>query len=498
MKRVLISTIVLMLLSFTCVADAAVAWEDHFDPIKPTWTQTTAVWTDLAGSTAQLTENDPAQTYGFAQSEVITVDVSRYNELVVVASAIDANSAYTIQIQEVGGAGAFADAVSRNNYSGTQIVNIAKLMGWSGTKSFVINIWIEGNNLSSTFDLVQIRESLAGQDAWLENFNPIKTTWAEPTCYWTDTPGPNAVLTENGLRPTQWYGVANSEVLTLDVNDYHKLYVKTSAVDSGCVYSIQIHEVGPNNPQYRDVISNIGYPSEHTVDIAAIMGWSGRKTFRINVWLICSPGHGGLTATFDTIKLSSGEVEQPKPAFWEDHFDPVKPSWFSMGAIWDDVPGTTAVLTEDNPGFSYGKVESETLTVDVNTYPELSAVVTDIDEDAWLDIGIQQEGGTWTYTDVISDIEEPNTYKVDIADVMNWQGYQSFRIVLWINGNGKTVTLDKIQLGMHCGTDVLQGDYNDDCAVNFQDLASIGESWMNQYNRIDLKRIADNWLEKEY
>ncbi|OQA00404.1 MAG: hypothetical protein BWY69_01723 [Planctomycetes bacterium ADurb.Bin401] len=50
---------------------------------------------------------------------------------------------------------------------------------------------------------------------------------------------------------------------------------------------------------------------------------------------------------------------------------------------------------------------------------------------------------------------------------------------------------------MDCGTEILAGDYYEDCSVNFLDLAFIAESWMNEYDAYDLKDISDNWLEEE-
>ena len=154
MKSLWIITISILMI-FTCVGKAAVGWEENFDPVKPTWNEVTAYWTDLAGPTAKLTENDSVNSYGVATSETITVDVNVYSELVITSTEVESGALYSIQVQEVGGSGAYANAVSYMGTPGTQIVNIAALMGWSGTKSFVINIWIEGESKSVTFGLLQ-------------------------------------------------------------------------------------------------------------------------------------------------------------------------------------------------------------------------------------------------------------------------------------------------------------------------------------------------------
>lgn len=470
---------------------ASEGWIENFNPIKSTWTQYSATWDDISGATAKLTESDPVNSYGDAATEIITLDVSQYNELVVEATEFDAGALYSVQIQEIGGAGAYANAVSYEGAPGTHVVDIAALMGWSGVKSFVINIWIEGESKGVTFNLLQIRQSTPPQQGWLEDFNPIKESWVEGLCTWADTPGPNAVLTLTP-NPGEWYGSASSEVITLDVDAYDELFVKTTEVETGCRYSVQIQEVGGAG-DHADAISYANGASEHTINLKALMGWSGVKTFVLNIWL--DSGDGGYNVTFNKIEI---RPSASGPIFWEDHFDPLNTGWTEIGAYWTDMPDSTAILTEDAIGQSYGKVESPSLFVNLDKYPELTVAVTGVDEDGWLDVGVQEQGGSWTYTDVISpSIEGPGIYKANIKNITGWSGYKTFRVILWINGNGKTATVDLVRIGMDCGTEILAGDYYEDCTVNFLDLAFIAESWMNEYDAFDLKDISDNWLEEE-
>jgi hypothetical protein len=227
------------------------------------------------------------------------------------------------------------------------------------------------------------------------------------------------------------------------------------------------------------------------------MGWSGVKTFRINIWL--DAGLGGRNTTFELI-----EVRQKvrTPIYWQDHFDPIKTTWLEVDAYWTDTPDSKAILTEDsvNPLISYGKVETETFVADVNVFSEMTVILTDLEASAYVDIGIMNKDGSNTYQDVIPTIygpvSTPQTYKVDIASAMGWSGTQSFRFVIWINGDGKSATFDLVQLGMNCGTDVLPGDYCEDCIVDLSDLAYIGQSWLNGYDILDLIDIAEYWLQE--
>ncbi|MEN6385367.1 MAG: hypothetical protein ABFD79_09215 [Phycisphaerales bacterium] len=468
-------------------------WSDHFDPINPNWAQATAAWTDEPGTTATLTENDPEKDYGCAGTEVITLDVSQFSELVVASTAM--TGAYSIQIQEVGGSTPPKDAISFISEPSTHIINLAKLMGWSGIKSFKINIWIAGEGTSATFDLIQIRKPLPEQPAWTENFNPIKTTWMPVECHWTDAAGPNAVLTL--VPPSQEinYGCTYSEIITLDVNDYNELYVKTSEVENGCLYSVQIQEVG--GPGVHDAVSYIGTPSEHSINIQELMGWSGVKSFRLFIWL---HNNGALNATFNKIELRP-KSKAPR-FFWHDDFDPLLTTWMEMPiegehAYWSDLLGSYAVLTEDNELDSYGKIESQALNADLDVYKELEFKIVDVEEGGRLDVGVQGQGGDWPYFNLVTYVTGPGTYKADIPAITGWSGLKLFRIVLWMNGNNKTATFDYIQLQKDCGTNLLAGDFSEDCKVDFQDLAEIAEAWMNTYDFLDLKDISDNWLVEE-
>jgi hypothetical protein len=640
MRRLISMVLGMMICVFCGTVDAEVGWEEDFEPIKITWVATTAYWTDLAGPTATITENDPAAAYGVVASETITLDLSQYSQLVITSTAVDTDANYSVQIQEVGGAEAYADAASWITQPGTQIVDIAALMGWSGTKSFVINVYIDGESKSATFERFEVREpagwveefdplkitwtheetywtdtvgpgatltedsndlnvrwwgaayaetitvdldvyntlyvdvdsvesgcrytvqieemegvgaaaeaitlstatgetavnipnlmswsgvktfrvviwldagnggrdvsfnSIAVDDGtlvvvegWLEDFDPIKPTWANDGTYWTDTAGPGAILTEasDPNDPDVWWGVAHSEAIIVDANEYSILYVQTTAVETGCMYTIQIEEIGGDSG-VADAVSLAGSPGLHIIDIAALMGWNDVRSFRINIWL--DSGLGGRDVTFGEIELRSSS-EALAPIFWQDHFDPIElTQWIEMGAYWTDLPNSNATLTEDNPGLSYGKVESVTLTVNMDVYPELTVVIPDVEDGGSTTIGIQEQGDDWSYRNVISDVTDPNEpgiFKANIADEMGWSGYQTFRIVIWIDGNGNSATFDLVRIGMDCGTDVLPGDYCEDCFVDLKDLAFIANSWLDEYDMLDLVDIANYWLQE--
>jgi hypothetical protein len=233
--------------------------------------------------------------------------------LLIDVTAVDAGALYTVQIQK-SRRRAYANAISFMGEPCTKVIDIASLMGWSGTKTFVINIWIDGESKGVTFETLQIRATETAMAAWSENFDPVKVTWNQESCYWTDTAGAGAVLTEN--NPSVSYGVVRSTILTVDVDVYNELYVKTTAVDSAATTVCRFWKSAEAVLQRRHQLC--GRCATQIIDISKLMSWSGMKTFQINIWL-----EGNNLITFEKIELRNGE-KLPGYIYWRDHFDPRK------------------------------------------------------------------------------------------------------------------------------------------------------------------------------
>ena len=471
-------------------ADASVFWQDHMNPVKTTWAQPTATRTPvvdpingtIGGSEAKLTESNPSDSFGKAESESITVDLNTYPELVVTSTAVDIGATYTIGIQEQEGSWSYQDVIVAVSQPGTQIVNIPAVMGWSGTKTFSITIWIGGEGKSATFDAITLQK--ANSPVWQDNFNQMKKTWNPISAAWTDINGPTATLTEN--NPSDSFGKTESESITVNLNDISELVVEATNVATGANYSVGVQEEG-GSYAYFNLITNVNQPGTQILNIAAGTGWSGTKTFKIVIWV---GGEAG-SATFNLVALRKAEM---MPA-WQEHFDTIKSTWYQMGAAWTDANGSLAVLTENSPSESYGKTESEAITLNLNDYPDLTITSAAIDAGANYSVGIQEQGGAAAYRTIISSVTQPGTQVINVAREMGWTGTKTFRIVIWVGGESKSVIFDLAQMGvLTCGRTTLPGDYNSDCIVNFFDLVTIGQSWRNAYTMQDLVEIADGWL----
>jgi transcriptional regulator with XRE-family HTH domain len=136
---------------------------------------------------------------------------------------------------------------------------------------------------------------------------------------------------------------------------------------------------------------------------------------------------------------------RPEPSAWQEDFDPVQNTWMQISAIWDDVPGPTALLKENDPDDYFGKVESEVITVDVDIYPILRINVKAIDTDASYTVQILDK-----HTDIpkilLQDITYPGEHVINIAQEMGWQGSQAFTLNIWMSGEGKSAAFDLVSI----------------------------------------------------
>lgn len=138
------------------------------------------------------------------------------------------------------------------------------------------------------------------QAVWQENFNPLHPEYW-PTMFgavWEDIPGPGARLRE--ANPDADYGKAETSIITTTVDSYPFLLVCVTAVDPGASYTIQILDKQTGLP--RDVLRNITSAGCHLVNLAQAMGWHGKQSFTINIWV----GGENKSVAFDLVRVQSG------------------------------------------------------------------------------------------------------------------------------------------------------------------------------------------------
>jgi hypothetical protein len=139
-------------------------------------------------------------------------------------------------------------------------------------------------------------------------------------------------------------------------------------------------------------------------------------------------------------------LSSSKSPIWQEDFNPITKSWEQPSARWQDTEGPGAVLVENDPNNYFGKVESEVITVDVDTYPILKIVVSKVDLHASYSVQLLDKSPTRATKTVLNEIEYPEKHTINVADEMGWQGSHSFTINIWISGEGKSATFDLISI----------------------------------------------------
>jgi hypothetical protein len=133
---------------------------------------------------------------------------------------------------------------------------------------------------------------------------------------------------------------------------------------------------------------------------------------------------------------------------WQETFDPLHADLWQdeyASAAWEDIPGPGAVLRENDPVLDYGKAESVPIAVDVSDYPILRVSVTAVDPGASYTVQILDKIND-TSRDVLEELVYPGEHAVDLSQAMDWQGLQVFTINLWVGGESKSITVDRISI----------------------------------------------------
>jgi hypothetical protein len=148
----------------------------------------------------------------------------------------------------------------------------------------------------------------------------------------------------------------------------------------------------------------------------------------------------GYVASFNPFRGLGGSK-----VIWQATFDPVQQTqWAQVSARWEDVPGSGAMLVEDNPDEGFGKVESNVVLVE-GERAVLLVDVSAVDPGASYSVQLLDKQ-TGAAVDVLREVVCPGEHSVQVADVMGWQAGDShlFTINVWIGGEGQAVTFECI------------------------------------------------------
>ncbi len=108
---------------------------------------------------------------------------------------------------------------------------------------------------------------------------------------------------------------------------------------------------------------------------------------------------------------------------------------------------TWAAVTRTADATGWGKVLSPNQSVDVDLYPMVEIVVTGISASTSWRLGIQEQEGSYTHTDLSGSQTGTGTFQYDYAVATGWAGSHTFSVEIIVEGNGGTyIEVDSVRV----------------------------------------------------
>jgi hypothetical protein len=237
--------------------------------------------------------------YGWLTSNTVTMDISANNTLHLRITAADAGVGLKVYLHEAGQPSGIL--MVQNPAVGPVDIDIPAQTGWSGSKSFYIEMLLE-SGLSSVgvrFDEIWICPS--GSTGFAEDFplagSPPPNWFIEYNTVFTGNGTDSAYLVKGA---TDNWGSATSGTMTVNVDTHGTLSVFVNNVDASTGNQLYVHESGQS-----DLLVDSGLGAGvHNYNLrAAPVNWSGSKTFYIR--LVVQTNTAGTGTRFDGFSVGS-------------------------------------------------------------------------------------------------------------------------------------------------------------------------------------------------
>ncbi|MBN1427617.1 MAG: helix-turn-helix transcriptional regulator [Anaerolineae bacterium] len=148
------------------------------------------------------------------------------------------------------------------------------------------------------------------------------------------------------------------------------------------------------------------------------------------------------------VALLASRLVRPFPDPCAEFADLTQRKWEELSAVREDTTGTGMVVRESGLTDYFGKVESETLIVDVSRCPILRIGVAHVEPEAGYTIQVLDKRSDKAF-DVLID-NQSRDWTIDLTQAVDWQQPElqprSFTINIWVSGEGKSVSFSHISL----------------------------------------------------
>lgn len=216
---------------------------------------------------------------------------------------------------------------------------------------------VQATGTYKEISLAAVTTVIISSVAWYEDFAELNATqWITYNAEWIDIAGPTASLHETGSNVA---GKAETIPLTINIDSYRYLRVNVLHIAEGAAYTIQLLDKDPNcilqNGDIaahciKDVRKDIAQPGEQIIDLTKEAGWSGMKTFTINVWIVgdgkqITFGHLSIEHDGEASHLESVDLSAVRDSIFADGVSTETITATVMNNLGDPSPNTTVTFT---------------------------------------------------------------------------------------------------------------------------------------------------------
>lgn len=313
--------------------------------------------------------------------------------------------------------------------------------------------------VEETSEFVKVEEPAAAKTAYYEHFEKNQAGEydkpGQPAGWWDESndAAHNAEIEVTGqgaARITKVsddvWGKVLSDKLTLDLDASGQLRIVIVKVDKNTGFKVMVQEPDQQEIQVSEPGDGAGV---HTYDIKSKTGWSGVKTF--SVVLVVEAVTNGVGTTVDELWITP----PIKRDAYQAHFNGLAGQ---PGGWWDytNEAGNNAEIDNSGSGSAkvfkagkdvWGKVLSDRLKMDVDLYPTLSIIVTQIDENAGFKVMLLEQGTSQALE--LSDPQtEAGTHRYNIPAKTGWSGEKIFSIMLVVEAKNNRLgaRIDEIRI----------------------------------------------------
>jgi hypothetical protein len=414
-------------------------------------------------------------TYGDVVSPIVyDLDTNQYGAVEFKVSAVSANAYVDLGVQEERGAYRYFGAFGHIDEPGVYRKRLSSFAGTADLSAFSVKHWINGpsNQGQVTLDYLKIVPvvpipTVTVTGAYEEHFTgaaqELPQGWRDLTTFEEN----NVMLKGDGssravlkLKNNGTYGDVMSPIIVgLNTQTFNIVEITLNDITSGGWLDIGVQqETGARI--YYPVFAHMDTPGMYRINLNTVAPGADLSQFSLKFWI---NGTAGTTnAILDSVRVRTMPpvpTVTPTAQGYAEYF--TGPRYFAPTG-WRDqytyIENNTAIRGDGDTGAeikligssqTYGDVISPVIAgLDTQTFDTLEIKSTSITADSYVDIGVQEESGSFRYFPAFSHLTAAGTYTMKLSDVAAGANLSQFSIKFWLNGPAGTaaLTLDSVRV----------------------------------------------------